>query len=187
MCYLERGKRSHLLSKNASPLLVIIILGWATLTACNRVIPHQRAGPHTHLVPINFDTEYAVLLKTLRMSSIDNENEREIAEAPAEHTLADGSVGSDTETTKTLISDDASKDASENPHHARSNSIKKPATFKAVSVTKNFLAKAGTAPAPNAKVNGDKSKPSHAHVNIQPYIHRYVGHHNDNNCASPSS
>lgn len=94
------------------------------------------------------------------MSSIENEHERETAEAPAEHVAADGSVGSDTETAKALISDDAAKDTLESPHHARSNSIKKPATFKAVSVTKNFLAKAGTAPAPNAKVNGDKGKRS---------------------------
>ena len=93
------------------------------------------------------------------MSSIDHEHESETAEAPAEHTfVADGSVVSDIETARNLISDDASKDLPESPHHARSNSIKKPATFKAVSVTKNFLAKAGTPPTPNAKVNGDKGK-----------------------------
>ena len=32
----------------------------------------------------------------------------------------------------------------DNQHHARSNSVKKPTTFKAVSVTKNFLAKSVT-------------------------------------------
>ena len=90
------------------------------------------------------------------MSSIDNEFERANAEAPAEHTLADGSIGSDTETAKSLIIDDASRDTHESSHHVRSNSIKKPTSFKAVSVTKNFLAKAGTASTPNVKVNGDK-------------------------------
>ena len=90
------------------------------------------------------------------MSSIENDHERETAEASAEHPVVDGSIGSDTETAKTLNPDDAGKDASEAPHHARSNSVKKPTTFKAVSVTKNFLAKAGTATTPNPKVNGEK-------------------------------
>ena len=65
------------------------------------------------------------------MSSIDNEFERETAEGPAEHTLAEGSVGSDTETAKPLVSDDAGKYTNEISHHVRSNSIKKPTTFKA--------------------------------------------------------
>ena len=90
------------------------------------------------------------------MSSIENDHERETAEESAEHPVVDGSTESDIETTKPLNLDDSGKDASEAPHHARSNSVKKPATFKAVSVTKNFLAKAGTPPTPNAKVNGDK-------------------------------
>ncbi|KAL8709981.1 MAG: hypothetical protein Q9220_005432 [cf. Caloplaca sp. 1 TL-2023] len=91
------------------------------------------------------------------MSSTENDHERETAEVSAEQTAIDGSVGSDTETTKNLISDPASKDHTENPHHARSNSVnvKKPATFKAVSVTKNFLAKAGTTTAPAVKGPGD--------------------------------
>jgi hypothetical protein len=90
------------------------------------------------------------------MSSIENDNDRETAEASAEHPVADGSTDCDTESTKPLDLEDTAKDVSEIPHHARSNSVKKPASFKAVSVTKNFLAKAGTAVIPNAKVNGDK-------------------------------
>ncbi len=91
------------------------------------------------------------------MSSIENDNDRETAEASAEHPVADGNIDYDTESTKPLDLEDAAKDVSETPHHARSNSVKKPTTsFKAVSVTKNFLAKAGTAATPNAKVNGDK-------------------------------
>ncbi len=88
------------------------------------------------------------------MSTIEDGHEREPAEVPAEHTGVDGSVGSDTETGKTTASDTSVKDVSEIKHHVRSNSVKKPTTFKAVSVTKNFLAKAN--PAPAAKGNGDK-------------------------------
>jgi len=89
------------------------------------------------------------------MSSIENDHQRETAEASAEHPVVDGSIEEDTESTKPFDPEDAGKDASETPHHARSNSVKKPTSFKAVSVTKNFLAKAGTT-TPNAKVNGDK-------------------------------
>lgn len=90
------------------------------------------------------------------MSSIENDHERETAEVSADQTAIDGSVGSDTETSRPFTSDPASKDPSEGPHHARSNSVvKKPSTFKAVSVTKNFLAKAGSTAAPAAKGTGD--------------------------------
>ncbi|KAI4231780.1 MAG: hypothetical protein LQ349_005395 [Xanthoria aureola] len=92
------------------------------------------------------------------MSSIENDHERETAEVSAEQAVIDGSVGSDTDTTKPLTSDTASKDPSDLHHHARSNSVnvKKPATFKAVSVTKNFLAKAGTT-APAVKGPGENA------------------------------
>ena len=92
------------------------------------------------------------------MSTIEDGHERESAEASAEHIGVDGSVGSDTETGKTTVLDASAKDISETKHHARSNSVKKPTTFKAVSVTKNFLAKAN--PTPVAKGNGDKGSPS---------------------------
>ena len=88
------------------------------------------------------------------MSSIDHVHEQETAETPAEQIAIDGSAGSDTDTGGPLKQDPISKDESDVPHHARSNSVKKPTTFKAVSVTKNFLAKAGTPTAP-AKTNGD--------------------------------
>ncbi|KAL8840723.1 MAG: hypothetical protein Q9170_001241 [Blastenia crenularia] len=89
------------------------------------------------------------------MSSIENDLERETAEVSAEQTAIDGSVSSDTESSRPLTLDPTNKDPSEGPHHARSNSVKKPATFKAVSVTKNFLAKAGTTAAPAVKGTGD--------------------------------
>ena len=94
------------------------------------------------------------------MSSIENDHEPETAEASAELPLGDDSAGPDIASAKPFTAVDISKDTPEAPHHARSNSVKKPTAFKAVSVTKNFLAKAGTASTPNAKVNGDKgSKP----------------------------
>lgn len=112
------------------------------------------------------------------MSTIYNVQEQETVDAPAEQIAVDGSAGSDTDTGGPLKSDAASKDESDTSHHVRSNSVKKPTTFKAVSVTKNFLAKAGTPTAPAAKTNGDtgeiilpeilqtaadKPSPEHAH------------------------
>jgi hypothetical protein len=59
---------------------------------------------------------------------------REYAKSPLDKALlqAEASGGSDT--------DSGRKESSSG--HARSNSVKKPTTFKSVSVTKNFLAKA---------------------------------------------
>ena len=88
------------------------------------------------------------------MSTIEDGHERESAEAPAEYSGVDGSVGSDTEIGKLTTSDALAKDESEIKHHARSNSVKKPTTFKAVSVTRNFLAQAN--PNTAVKSNGDK-------------------------------
>jgi hypothetical protein len=62
----------------------------------------------------------------------------------AHHAIADLSGGSDTDTSRA----DSLKDLGKG--HVRSNSVKKPAAFKSVSVTKNFLAKAATT-APNAR------------------------------------
>lgn len=92
------------------------------------------------------------------MSSIDHVSEQETADAPAEQIAVDGSIGSDTDTGGPSKSEAASKDGSDVQYHARSNSVKKPTTFKAVSVTKNFLAKAGTSTVPVAKINGDNGK-----------------------------
>ncbi|KAL8639838.1 MAG: hypothetical protein Q9228_003172 [Teloschistes exilis] len=103
----------------------------------------------------------------IRMSSIEHDHERETAEVSADQTAIDGSVGSDTDTTKSQNI----KDAPEGPHHVRSNSVKKPATFKAVSVTKNFLAKAGTTTAPAVKGPGE-TEPSTTPVANAPSIPR---------------
>ena len=119
------------------------------------------------------------------MSSIDHGPEQETADTPAEQiALVDGSVGSDTDSGGPLKQDEAVKDGSDIPHHARSNSVKKPTTFKAVSVTKNFLAKAGTPTAPAAKTNGDNGS-THANRRLEykrlttcsaKYSHRWNHH-----------
>ena len=89
------------------------------------------------------------------MSSIDHGHEDEPADVSAEQIALEGSIGSDTENGGLQKSDTFNKDGADTPHHARSNSVKKPTTFKAVSVTKNFLAKAGAPNTPAAKTNGE--------------------------------
>lgn len=91
------------------------------------------------------------------MSSIENALERETAEASAEQEGLDIDAASDNDASKAQILESVTKDISEGFHHARSDSIKKPITFKAVSVTKHFLAKASTTSTPTSKGNGDKS------------------------------
>lgn len=61
-------------------------------------------------------------------------------------------VGSDTDISRPGSVDPTKEDAT---RHERSNSIKKPTSFKSVSVTKSFLAKAAGAPVPTK--TGDKS------------------------------
>ena len=92
------------------------------------------------------------------MSSIDHDHESEPADAPAEQIANEGKIGSDNEPDDLLKTESPSKDGPDAPHHARSNSVKKPTLFKAVSVTKNFLAKAGVPSAIGAKTNGETSK-----------------------------
>ncbi|KAL8689145.1 MAG: hypothetical protein Q9218_005117 [Villophora microphyllina] len=143
------------------------------------LLPHRRKGvtpspkveqaplPHACLKSLHWhfpekDSQTPHL--AIRMSSIEHDHERETAEVSADQTAIDGSVGSDTDTSKPLNPDSTTKDFPDGHHHVRSNSIKKPATFKAVSVTKNFLAKAGTTTAPAVKGPGD-NEPSTTPVN----------------------
>jgi hypothetical protein len=81
--------------------------------------------------------------------------------------LAEASGGSDTDTSKPDGLD--RKDGISG--HARSNSVKKPATFKSVSVTKNFLAKAAVGAVPNARP-GDKGK-----FNPESIFYAFSNHH----------
>lgn len=74
------------------------------------------------------------------------------------HSVAlDASGGSDTDTSKDL------KDPATG--HARSNSVKKPTSFKSVSVTKNFLAKTVTTPA--AKLSDKGKSPSDSQDDLE--------------------
>lgn len=91
------------------------------------------------------------------MSTFDNDYKSESADRPARQVAADGSVDFDLETAKTNDPENISKDGSDIHHHARSKSSQKP-SFKAVSVTKSFLAKAGAPLPPVNKPNDDKGK-----------------------------
>lgn len=71
---------------------------------------------------------------------------------------AEGSVGSDTEAGKIDPADGTIKDLTEIHEQSRPNALKKSATFKPVSVTKNFLAKTGTPTNPASKASNDKGK-----------------------------
>jgi hypothetical protein len=80
---------------------------------------------------------------------------REFAKSPLSEKglLAEASGGSDTDTSK---QDGLGRKDGASGHN-RSNSVKKPASFKSVSVTKNFLAKAAVGAVPSARP-GDKGK-----------------------------
>jgi hypothetical protein len=85
--------------------------------------------------------------------------------------IAEASGGSDTDSSKI----DPAKG------HLRTNSVKKPASFKAVSVTKNFLAKAAAGSIPSLKLGGDKGSP---HSPISP---NNPQHHTDGTAAATAS
>ena len=74
---------------------------------------------------------------------------------------AEASGGSDTDTSRADLAELSEKDVREGIRHARSNSVKKPISFKAVSVTKSFLAKATAGSPPASKGNTDKGKVHH--------------------------
>ncbi|KAH0547690.1 hypothetical protein FGG08_000179 [Glutinoglossum americanum] len=75
-------------------------------------------------------------------------------------TSADVSGGSDSDTTKPDGENSGGKKFTGEKGHSRSQSVKKQTSFKAVSVTKNFLAKATTGIAPASKLSGDKGTPT---------------------------
>ena len=68
----------------------------------------------------------------------------------------DGSAGSDTDTSRVDTAEVEGKELGDGQEQARPNALKKSATFKPVSVTKNFLAKAGTTTTPATKTSTDK-------------------------------
>jgi hypothetical protein len=77
----------------------------------------------------------------------------------SQNAVGDGSGGSDTDISRPGSVDQAKRSGG----HLRTNSVKKPASFKSVSVTKNFLAKSAVA-APAVR-SGDKA-PSPGQTNV---------------------
>ena len=80
----------------------------------------------------------------------------DVEDLPALPASADVSGGSDTEVTRPEYHPQSVLPDSEAKGHHRSNSVKKPASFKAVSVTKNFLAKAANGTPQPSKLGGEK-------------------------------
>ncbi|KAF1919617.1 hypothetical protein BDU57DRAFT_536577 [Ampelomyces quisqualis] len=70
-----------------------------------------------------------------------------------EHAIADASGGSDTDISRPGSVDQSKREA----NHVRTNSMKKPSTFKSVSFTKNFLKSAVSTPTARP---GDKAAPA---------------------------
>jgi len=81
-----------------------------------------------------------------------------IEDLPILQTSAEVSGGSDTDTTGADVTESSGKALKDGKHHGRSNSVKKPISFKAVSVTKSFLAKATAGSPPASKGSSDKGK-----------------------------
>ncbi|KAF2423656.1 hypothetical protein EJ08DRAFT_664240 [Tothia fuscella] len=84
--------------------------------------------------------------------------------------LADASGGSDTDNSRTEAADLA---LGPGLGHVRSNSVKKPTTFKSVSVTKNFLAKSAVAAPSVRSAGGDKGPaagPSPTQAAVKPRL-----------------
>ena len=78
------------------------------------------------------------------MSNIQYDQIQEHADGLAHEVNDEGvNVPVNPDDAKRIDTEYANRDESNIHHHERSNSFKKPATFKAVSVTKSFLAKAG--------------------------------------------
>ena len=106
------------------------------------------------------DLESAHLNQLTEVETSAHQSELQSAEVAEDYstkgTGVDGSGGSDTDTTRFDVIDALSKDFEDGQEQIRPNALKKSATFKPVSVTKSFLAKAGTVTNPTAKLGGDK-------------------------------
>ncbi|MCJ1404867.1 hypothetical protein MMC11_008093 [Xylographa trunciseda] len=121
------------------------------------VIPEVLEAANT--LTVN-DSEPAHPTESTEVHTSVHQNELQSAEIVEDDSAkglgVDGSGGSDTDTSRVDISDAAGKDLEDGQEQVRPNALKKSATFKPVSVTKSFLAKAGTATTPTAKLGGDK-------------------------------
>ena len=93
------------------------------------------------------------------MSNIQYDQIQEHADGLAHEVNDEGvNVSIDPDDAKRIDTGYANRDEPNIHHHERSNSFKKPATFKAVSVTKSFLAKAGAPTIPGIKSSDDKGE-----------------------------
>ena len=79
-----------------------------------------------------------------------------VEEDSARGVAVDGSAGSDTDTSRVDTTEVGGKELGDGQEQTRPNAMKKSTTFKPVSVTKNFLAKAGTTTTPTTKQSTDK-------------------------------
>jgi hypothetical protein len=119
----------------------------------SNVAPAGNGQAHPHNVNLNAQQDLAADGSEERQARAEV-NVAEPTDIPIDETeiqvvAADASGGSDTDTSK-----EAKGTAT---GHARSNSVKKPTSFKSVSVTKNFLAKTVTAPTPKIGDKGELS------------------------------
>ena len=84
----------------------------------------------------------------------DTESAEELSAKEA--AIVDGSVGSDTDTSKLDTLEVSTKGLGDGQEQIRPYAVKKSTTFKPVSITKNFLAKAGTASTPPSQSGSEK-------------------------------
>lgn len=126
---------------------------------------------HAELEPVEHTTSNENTKAEINQASTENQESEAYEIGSVKSAGFDGSLGSDTDTNKI---DNSGNGKDTVPRY----SAKKPAGFKPVSVTKSFLAKAGTALLP-LKAVGDKGMQSH--VSMRVVLNCILG------VASPSS
>ncbi|KAI9705537.1 MAG: hypothetical protein M1836_006292 [Candelina mexicana] len=89
-------------------------------------------------------------------------------EGAIQHVHGDASGGSDTDTSKADNLESSDRGLSRDQAYVRSDSFKKPASFKAVSVTKNFLAKTAGGTTPISKGVASSTLPGLSGTSSQP-------------------
>ncbi|KAK7222015.1 hypothetical protein V2G26_010018 [Clonostachys chloroleuca] len=119
-------------------------------------VPVASSEPRFAAASHDVDPDAPVVNGTANYGDIENKHITNIEDSSAP-TEASVSGGSDTEASRADGSRQGKDD--EKGHNRAGSSIKKPATFKAVSVNKKFLASKVTTPGATAKA-GDISRPS---------------------------
>ncbi|MCJ1318916.1 hypothetical protein MMC15_004248 [Xylographa vitiligo] len=157
----EVSAKSHIdtipISSNLNTTEHIQYHGHSVIASKETVLPKDPEAATTSTVN---DLESAHLNQLTEVETSAHQSELQSAEVAEDYstkgTGVDGSGGSDTDTTRFDVIDALSKDFEDGQEQIRPNALKKSATFKPVSVTKSFLAKAGTVTNPTAKLGGDK-------------------------------